>query len=71
MYRGALQCILSELIRQDRLVVVNSIEMDAPKTRELNDKLKAFDFLTDDLASHRFLLITKLTDEIDNLTDEF
>lgn len=40
MYRGALQCILSELIRQDRLVVVNSIEMDAPKTRELNDKLK-------------------------------
>jgi len=41
MYRGALRSILSELIRQDRLVVTESITMDAPKTKELASKLKA------------------------------
>jgi large subunit ribosomal protein L4 len=40
MYRGALRSILSELVRQDRLVVTESITMDAPKTKELADKLK-------------------------------
>lgn len=43
MYRGALRSILSELVRQDRLVVTESITMDAPKTRELADKLKKLD----------------------------
>ena len=33
MYRAALQCILSELNRQDRLVVVESFDVDAPKTK--------------------------------------
>lgn len=41
MYRGAMRAILSELLRQDRLVVVENITLDAPKTKELNDKLKA------------------------------
>ena len=40
MYRGAMQCILSELIRQDRLAVCSSLEMDAPKTKALQQKLK-------------------------------
>jgi len=40
MYRGALRCILSELIRQDRMVVCESFAVDAPKTRGLLDKLK-------------------------------
>lgn len=40
MYRGALRSIFSELIRQDRLVVTESITMDAPKTRQLSGKLK-------------------------------
>lgn len=39
MYRGALQCILSELIRQDRLVATDAIELDAPKTKALVAKL--------------------------------
>ena len=39
MYRGALQAILSELVRQDRLVVVDSLSMDTPKTRALNERL--------------------------------
>ncbi len=40
MYRAALRSVLSELIRQDRLVVVESIELEAPKTKLLAGKLK-------------------------------
>ena len=39
MYRGALRSMWSELIRQDALVVVESIEVSAPKTKELAAKL--------------------------------
>lgn len=35
MYRGALQAIFSELVRQDRLVVVDSFEVAEPKTKAL------------------------------------
>lgn len=35
MYRTAMKSILSELIRQDRLVVVDDIVVEKPKTREL------------------------------------
>jgi large subunit ribosomal protein L4 len=41
MYRGALKSVFSELVRQERLVVVESLTMDAPKTRGLADKLKS------------------------------
>ena len=40
MYRAALRSVLSELVRQDRLVVTESIEMEAPKTKELAGMLK-------------------------------
>lgn len=43
MYRGAMQCILSELIRQDRLVVVNEFTVESHKTKDLVSKLKEFD----------------------------
>jgi len=39
MYRGALRSILSELVRQDRLVVADEFAVSAPKTRELLAKL--------------------------------
>ncbi len=42
MYRGAIKSILSELVRQDRLVVVEKFEIDAPKTKVLVQKLKDF-----------------------------
>jgi large subunit ribosomal protein L4 len=35
MYRGAMQCILAELVRQDRLVLVEEITVGSPKTKEL------------------------------------
>lgn len=43
MYRGALQCIVSELIRQERLVAVESFNVDAPKTKALLNQLKSLD----------------------------
>ena len=43
MYRAALRSVLSELVRQDRLVVVNELALEAPKTRLLASKLKELD----------------------------
>ncbi|WP_299596341.1 50S ribosomal protein L4 [uncultured Microbulbifer sp.] len=43
MYRAALRCILSELARQERLVVVESFDVEAPKTKQLVTKLAQFD----------------------------
>lgn len=43
MYRAALRSMLSELVRQDRLVVVNELALEAPKTRLLATKLKELD----------------------------
>jgi large subunit ribosomal protein L4 len=43
MYRGAMQCILSELIRQERLIVVNEFAVESHKTKDLVTKLKDFD----------------------------
>ena len=40
MYRGAMQAMLSELARQDRLSVVSALELEAPKTKLLTQKLK-------------------------------
>ncbi|MDH4056269.1 MAG: 50S ribosomal protein L4 [Gammaproteobacteria bacterium] len=42
MYRAAMRSVLSELIRQDRLVVVNELTLEAPKTKLLVNKLKEF-----------------------------
>jgi large subunit ribosomal protein L4 len=39
MYRGAMRVMLSELARQDRLSVVNGIELEAPKTKLLLNEL--------------------------------
>lgn len=43
MYRAALRCILSELNRQERLVVVESFDIDAPKTKSLVQQLAQYD----------------------------
>jgi large subunit ribosomal protein L4 len=43
MYRGALRCILSELIRKERLIAVESFSVKAPKTKELLTQLKSLD----------------------------
>ena len=40
MYRGALRAILSELLRQERLVIVDNLSVEAPKTKQLVGKLR-------------------------------
>jgi large subunit ribosomal protein L4 len=40
MYRGAISSILSELVRQERLVVVDGFNVDSPKTKQLLGKLR-------------------------------
>lgn len=42
MYRAAIQAILSELARQDRLVVVESFDIEQPKTKELLNLLAGY-----------------------------
>ena len=56
MYRGAIRSILSELIRQERLIVVESFSVAAPKTRELINKLK-------DLELSEVLIVSNNVDE--------
>ncbi|MDR1647707.1 MAG: 50S ribosomal protein L4 [Zoogloeaceae bacterium] len=57
MYRAGLAAILSELVRQERLVVVESLSLDAPKTRLFAQKLKGLGL------EDRILVITEQLDE--------
>ena len=56
MYRGALRAMLSELARLERLVVIDSLEIEAPKTRLLAAKLK-------ELKLENVLILTEAWDE--------
>ena len=56
MSRGAMKSILSELVRQERLIVVDNFSVEAPKTKELVAKLKELE-LTD------ALIVTSEVDE--------
>lgn len=56
MYRGAIKSILSELVRQDRLVVVESFGIEEPKTKALLSKLN-------DLQLKDVLIVTPEVDE--------
>jgi len=66
MYRGAIICILSELIRQERLVAVESFGLEEPKTKLLKSKLEDLDLknvllLVDDLDKNIYLAARNLT----------
>ena len=52
MYRAAMRCILSELVRQERLVVVEEFSVDAPKTKQFIAKM-------DEYSLQNALLITE------------
>ncbi|EMR12550.1 50S ribosomal protein L4 [Methylophaga lonarensis MPL] len=41
MYRSAMASILSELLRKDALIVVDKVELDSPKTKDLLSKTKS------------------------------
>lgn len=60
MYRAALRSILSELARQERLVVVEEFDLDAPKTKALVQKLGDFDLqdvliVTEEVSENLYL----------------
>ena len=42
MYRAALKTIVSELARQERLVVVETLDLEAPKTKLLTNELNGY-----------------------------
>jgi len=56
MYQGALRSILSELVRQERLLVVEDFAVDAPKTKQLAGKLN-------ELGVGEALIVTEQLDE--------
>jgi len=56
MYRGAMQAILSELVRQERLVIVDAFEIAEPRTTALIARLK-------DLKFVKGLIVTAELDE--------
>ncbi|APX94606.1 50S ribosomal protein L4 [Halomonas sp. 1513] len=56
MYRAAMRSILSELVRQERLVAVEEITVDAPKTKQLVAKLG-------ELGLEKVLIVTEEVDE--------
>ena len=60
MHRAALCSIYSQLVRDDRLVVVEDFVVEAPKTKLVADKLKAMGvesvmIITDDYSENLFL----------------
>jgi large subunit ribosomal protein L4 len=56
MYRAGIRSILSELARQNRLLIVEDITVDAPKTKQLAAKLA-------DVGVSKTLIITETGDE--------
>ena len=56
MYRGALRSMLSELVRQNRLVIVDEFKVDSLKTKDLVKKLA-------DLNLSDCLIVTKEMDK--------
>ena len=56
MYRAGISSILSQLVRDDRLIVIDSFTVDAPKTKLLSAKMKA-------LGVDSALIVTNKPDE--------
>ena len=60
MFRGAMRSILSELARQERLIIVESIDQDEPGTRSFVEKLNSLKLkealiITDEISENLYL----------------
>lgn len=60
MYRAGMAAILSQLVRENRLTVIDNISLDSPKTRALALKLKSMGLenvliITDNMDENLFL----------------
>jgi large subunit ribosomal protein L4 len=58
MHRAAMRCVLSELVRQKRLVAIDKLKLDQPKTRDLVAKLKELKL------DHVLILVNKYSDNL-------
>ena len=56
MYRAGICTILSQLVREDRLSVIDKLNMETPKTKELASKLKS-------MGLEQVLIVTDSFDE--------
>jgi large subunit ribosomal protein L4 len=56
MYRGAVRSILSELARQERLVILPDLSLEAPKTKQLHARLR-------DLGLSDVLILVETADD--------
>lgn len=56
MYRAGVAAILSQLVREGRLTVIEDIKLDTPKTKLLAQKIKGYGF-------ERVMIITDKVDE--------
>ena len=56
MYNGAMRSIMSELLRTDKIVAIDKIELSEIKTKEINNILKSY-------ALDSVLIVTKNRDE--------
>lgn len=57
MYRGALRAIFSELIRLERLIIVDSLELSSHKTKDLLSKLNDYQL------TGRLVIVVEAVDE--------
>lgn len=60
MYRAGMASIMSQLVREDRLAIVDALELEAPKTKLFVQKMKALGcesalVITDQLEENLFL----------------
>lgn len=61
MYRAAIAAIFSELVRQDRLKIVDAFDVEASKTKGLVEKLKGLEvgkrplIVTEEASEHLYL----------------
>jgi len=68
MYRAGLASILSQLVREDRLSVIEPLSLDTPKTKSFAQKIKAFGLtgtvlvVTDKLDNNTYLSSRNLAD---------
>lgn len=67
MYRAGMAAIFSQLVREDRLSVVENVSVEAPKTKLFASKIKAMGFesvlvITDSLEENVYLASRNLPD---------
>lgn len=67
MYRVSIATILSELVRQDRLKVVDTFDVSSPKTKQLAEKMSTLDLgrtlvITESASENLFFAARNLRD---------